>query len=342
MSPQNRRHSGGEYRSAIVLSASFTAIFTAYLAIQNLQSSLNQEKGLGIISLSCMYACIILSGILAPAVLNIIGEKWSLIIPFICHVIYTGTNYYPTFATLLPSSILLGLTAGPMWTSQSVYLSQKAYSYAERTGKDGHAILSRFNGVFFCMFETTQITGNLISSLVLKQGDYNSTSSNDTKFCGKDDCPISLNTTTQIEEPERHIVYILLSVYLVCDFIGLFLTAFLLPPLNKSDNGEKKRVLSSVIACGKGLGELNIALLVPLFMFMAMEQAILWTDYTKVRTRYGIFSVKRVSFLSALFFMLKPLKCRYLLYRQDHHCDCTKVDSPKGGLIRGAMGVEND
>lgn len=283
MAVQNRRHNHkeGEYRSLFVLSASFTAIFTAYLAIQNLQSSLNQEKGLGIISLSCMYACIILSGILAPAILNIIGEKRSLIISFICHVIYTGTNFYPTFATLLPSSILLGLTAGPMWTSQSVYLSQKAYSYTERTGEDGHAILSRFNGIFFCMFETTQITGNLISSLVLQQGSYNKSSSNGTEFCGKDDCPIAVNTSTKIEEPDKHIVYILLSVYLVCDLVGLGLTTFLLPPSKKCSKRTEQKVLRSIIACGKGLGDLNIALLVPLFMFMAMEQAILWTDYTK-------------------------------------------------------------
>ena len=301
MSPQKRGHEGREYRSLVVLSASFTAVFTAYLAIQNLQTSLNQEKGLGIISLSCMYACIILSGILAPAILKLIGEKKILIISFICHVIYTGTNFYPTFATLLPSSILLGITAGPMWTSQSVYLAHKASAYAERTGKDGHATLSRFNGIFFCMFETTQVTGNLISSLVLQQGDYNTNSSNDTElFCGKDDCPISVNTTTKIEEPDRHIVYILLSVYLVCDVIGLCLTTFLLPPLKKSVITEKRKVSDSITRCGKGLGDLNIALLVPLFMFMAMEQAILWTDYTKVGR------LKRFVFTDFLFHLHFP------------------------------------
>ena len=278
----NNGESGGEYRSLVVLSVSFTSIFTAYLAIQNLQSSLNQEAGLGIISLSSLYACIILSGVLAPAILNAIGEKRSLIISFICHVIYTGTNFYPSFATLVPSSVLLGLTAGPMWTSQSVYLAQKAYSYAERKGEDGHAILSRFNGIFFCMFETTQITGNLISSLVLQQGTYEEISTNGTNVCGKDECPIAANTTTEIAEPEKYIVYILLSIYMACDVLGLVLTTFLLPPLTKTKRKEKQ-VLGSLVSCGKALADPNIALLVPLFMFMAMEQAILWTDYTKVK-----------------------------------------------------------
>ncbi|KAH3891094.1 hypothetical protein DPMN_015183 [Dreissena polymorpha] len=179
--------SGRENRNVYILSAAFTAIFTAYIALQNLQSSLNQAAGLGIISLSCMYACIILSGILAPAVISAVGEKRIIVFSFICHVIYTGTNFYPTFGTLIPSSVLLGITAGPMWTSQSVYLSDMALSYASRTGADGHAILSKFNGIFFSMYETTQITGNLISSLVLQQGSYNNTASNDTvKYCGRE------------------------------------------------------------------------------------------------------------------------------------------------------------
>ena len=292
---------GREKLNAYILSGSFTAVFTAYLAIQNLQSSLNQEAHLGIISLSAMYACIILSGILAPAILSIIGEKKILVISFICHVIYTGTNFYPTFATLIPSSVLLGLTAGPMWTSQSVYLSDMAVSYAARHGHDGHATLSKFNGIFFSMYETTQVTGNLISSLVLQQGTYNeSSSANETKLCGRLDCPLESNGTTTIEEPDVHVVYILLGVFLVCDVLGLLLALCFLPPLEKKH--QKFNVGRAVVACGKGLTDPNLAMLVPLIMFMAMEQAILWTDYTKVNispttlTCAYIYAIRRLLF----------------------------------------------
>lgn len=281
------KQEGREKRNAYILSGAFTAIFTAYLAIQNLQSSLNQEEHLGIISLSSMYACIIFSGILAPAVLSLVCEKKIIVFSFFCHILYTGTNFYPTFATLIPSSVLLGLTAGPMWTSQSVYLSEMAYSHALRNGKDGHAVLSKFNGVFFSMYETTQITGNLISSLVLQQGTYNeSDNANETKFCGRLDCPTDSNSTTTIEEPATRVVYILLGVFVVLDVVGLLLALCFLPPLEKKR--EKFRVISAVVACGRGLTDLNLAMLVPLIMFMAMEQAILWTDYTKVR--YVIYS----------------------------------------------------
>ena len=273
---------GRERWHVVVLSGAFTAIFTAYLALQNLQSSLNQESGLGIIGLSAMYACIIISGILAPAVLRLVGEKRTLVIAFLSHIVYTATNFYPRFETLLPSSILLGLTAGPMWTAQSVYLADRAVSYAGRILADEHVILTRFNGIFFAMYETTQITGNLISSLVLQQGNYSEHESNATiKYCGRSDCPREVNAT-KIEEPETRVVYILMGVFLALDVIGVLLTVILLPPLTQASKAAKVPVLKSVMACGRGLADVNLALLVPLIMFMAMEQGILWTDYTKV------------------------------------------------------------
>lgn len=278
---------GKECKNTFVLSAAFMSVFTSYLAIQNLQSSLNEEQGLGIISLSCMYACLIISGMIAPAVINVLGEKRVLVISFMCHIIYIGTNFYPSFITLVPSSVLLGFTAGPMWTSQSVYLATMAYSYAGRTLKDKHAVLSKFNGIFFPMYETTQITGNLISSLVLQQGNYNSNSSSNTlnntitiKFCGSTDCPF-IENAEHIEEPSRDVVFILLGIFLALDIFGLLLTSFFLPPLEKLKH--KGSICKTLSLCGKGLTDVNIILLLPLIVFMAMEQALLWTVYTKVK-----------------------------------------------------------
>ncbi|XP_052798386.1 protein unc-93 homolog A-like [Mya arenaria] len=294
------KHGGKERRNVFVLSASFTAIFTAYLAIQNLQSSLNQADGLGIISLSCMYACIILSGILAPSIIGFLGEKTVIVVSFICHVVYTCTNFYPTFATLIPSSVLLGLTAGPMWTSQSVYLSDMAYSYAGRKNSDSHTILSKYNGIFFAMYETTQITGNLISSIVLQQGTYNYTNTNETvKFCGRYGCPKEVNGTS-IEEPETKVVYILLGVFLVIDVVGVLLAICFLPSIRKPTTRKGSDILKSLISCGKGLCDVDLAMLVPLIMFMAMEQAILWTDYTKSFISCPI-GIQKIGFVMAAY-----------------------------------------
>lgn len=44
-------------------------------AIQNLQSSLNDEGGRGVISLSCLYAAWIVSGMLTPAAIRLFTAK---------------------------------------------------------------------------------------------------------------------------------------------------------------------------------------------------------------------------------------------------------------------------
>ena len=275
---------GREVRNVVILSLSFTSVFTAYLALQNLQSSLNQEEGLGIISLSCLYAFIILSSMLAPTILKLVGIKVSLIVSWVSHCLYTISNFYPTFWTLIPTSVLLGLISGPMWTSQSVYISTNSYSLAERTGKDVHAVLSRMNGIFFTLYELTQITGNLISSLVLNQGndsENNTLTDNITAVCGPNDCPLAANAT-KIEEPESKVVYILLSIFLVFDIIGLVLTVALIPPPAKSKWSIEASTKESVVACVSVLQDTNLFMLVPFIGIMAMEQAVLWTDFTKV------------------------------------------------------------
>ncbi|XP_064597882.1 protein unc-93 homolog A-like [Liolophura sinensis] len=283
MESSNRKKQA--FKSLLFLSVSFQIVFTAYMALQNLQSSLNQEAGLGTVSLSALYACIILSGTLAPVCISKIGAKWSLVAAWVSHCLYTGANFYPRWATLVPASVLVGALAGPLWTSQSVYLTHQAYVYADASGEASSAVLSKFNGIFFTLFETTQITGNLISSLVLKEqpdpGDaYNVTSANVTLTCGADDCPTSANATA-IEEPPTYVVYTLLGVFLALDIIGLVMTIAFLPSLNRKPPKEELSVLKSALSCGKLLTDSKMFLLVPLISFMAMEQGILWSEFTK-------------------------------------------------------------
>lgn len=274
---------GRETWNVVIISVSFFSVFTAYLALQNLQSSLNQEEGLGITSLSCLYAFIILSAILAPWIIKVLGIKISLLISWVSHILYTCSNFYPTFATLLPTSILLGLISGPMWTSQSVFISTNAYSSAEMNKADTHATLSRLNGIFFTFYELTQITGNLVSSLVLNKDDYNMTSVT-TTTCGCNDCPVtsSGNGTSTIEEPEASTVYLMLIIFLVFDVMGFLCTAAFLPSIPKSEWAEQSNVKDSMVACFSAIRNPKLLFLLPFISIMAMEQAVLWTDFTKV------------------------------------------------------------
>ncbi|KAL5013520.1 hypothetical protein ScPMuIL_007790 [Solemya velum] len=270
-----------DLRNTLVLSFSFMLIFTAYMAIEALQSSLNQDEGLGITSLSCLYAFALLSSVLSPLFIKALGCKNVLIAGWICHIIYTCTNFYPSWSTLIPSSILLGSISGPVWTSQGLFITAYSYSLAAENEVELRVALSRLNGVFVAIFMTTSLTGNLISSLVLFQDFSNNTGTFDTgKVCGADDCPGMTNRTILVQ-PEQYIVHTLLGVFLACEFLGLFLTIFFQPRLESSRWVKDTSLKESITACLSGHRDWKLTLMIPFNMSMAIVEAIIAADFTK-------------------------------------------------------------
>ncbi|XP_046330266.2 protein unc-93 homolog A-like [Haliotis rufescens] len=312
---------GKETRSCGVLAASFLAAFTAYLAIQNLQSSLNQQAGLGTISLSVQYACIVFSGILSPAVIRWFGVKNTIILSWICHLIYTGSNFYPAFFTLIPSSVILGTMSGVLWTCQSIYTTMCSFSLVSSTGQSTYTVLSKLNGLFFTVYETTQIPGNLVSSLVFQTG--TNTNGTTEAICGPGFCPLASNGT-DIATPGSEKVYIMLGIYLAFDITALVITVFFLPPLPKSNWSANTSLIGSLSSLFVTLFTSKMIFLVPFIMYQAVEQAVLWGDYTLsyvscpigihmvgfVMATYGV-----VTSLSALLFSrVAKYTGRYLLF----------------------------
>lgn len=75
----------------------------------------------------------------------------------------------PCRYTLVPTSVLLGLGAAPLWSAQGTYLTTVGTAHAEKTGQAGRDVVSRYFGVFFLVFQSSGVWGNLISSLVFGQ-----------------------------------------------------------------------------------------------------------------------------------------------------------------------------
>lgn len=71
----------------------FTWINTLTFA---LQSSLNAEQGMGVASLSVIYASIIISSMfLPPIMIKNLGCKWTIVAGMACYVSYSFGNLYP-------------------------------------------------------------------------------------------------------------------------------------------------------------------------------------------------------------------------------------------------------
>lgn len=96
-------------KNLLVISLGFLLLFTAFQSLQNLQSSLNPDEGLGLASLCVIYASLILSCMFIPPIMiGRLGCKWALVISMCCYVLYTVANFYAKWYTLLPASIFLG------------------------------------------------------------------------------------------------------------------------------------------------------------------------------------------------------------------------------------------
>lgn len=93
-----------------------------------------------------------------------LGCKWTLVVSQVAYMPYIAAQAYAKFYTLVPAALLVGLGAGPLWCSQSVYLKMIAEVYAEHEGRPTSTILARFFGIFFTFYQTSEVWGNLISS----------------------------------------------------------------------------------------------------------------------------------------------------------------------------------
>ena len=83
----------------------------------------------------------------------------AMMVAWVCHVLYTAATFYPSWGLLLPASILVGALSAPLWTAQSLYMTACGYSHARHASDNPYHIFSRFNGIFFAIYETSQITG---------------------------------------------------------------------------------------------------------------------------------------------------------------------------------------
>nr|CAD7601872.1 unnamed protein product [Timema genevievae] len=186
----------GEERKIIVnlmsVSVAFTILYGAFRSMANLQTSMHAEKGLGSSSLAAIYASVVVSSLFLPAFLiRRLTVKWTMSLSMLGYSVFIAAQFYPRFYTLIPAGIVLGLCSAPMWISQATYVTHLAYVYSVVTKEKADMVIMRFYGIFFLFFETSQIWGNLVSSIVLSYSKYKPLppDSEYLKRCGAEFCP---------------------------------------------------------------------------------------------------------------------------------------------------------
>ncbi|XP_067845319.1 protein unc-93 homolog A-like [Heptranchias perlo] len=154
-------------KNVLVVSFGFLMLFTAFGGLQSIQSSLNSDQGLGLASLSVIYAALILSSMfLPPVMIKYLGCKWTIVISMCGYVAFSIGNFYASWYTLIPTAIILGFGGAPLWSAKCTYLTICGNRNARKNNKIAENIINHYFGVFFLIFQSSAVWGNLMSSLI--------------------------------------------------------------------------------------------------------------------------------------------------------------------------------
>lgn len=264
----------------------------------------------GTVSLSAIYAALVLSCIFVPTFLiKRLTVKWTLCVSMLCYAPYIGSQFYPKFYTLVPAGILLGLGAAPMWAAKATYLTQAGGVYAKLTDQPVDAIIVRFFGFFFLAWQTAELWGNLVSSLVLSEGEFghtNSTISNKIKSCGANFCVSRNGADESLQRPPDSDIYKISAIYLTCVIIAVIIVALFVDPLSRY--GEKQRRADSqelsgiqlLSATAYQLKKPYQQLLIPITVWIGMEQAFIGADFTQAYISCAL-GVQKVGYVMMCF-----------------------------------------
>ncbi|CAG0879668.1 unnamed protein product [Cyprideis torosa] len=264
-------------KNVVLISISFTCLFTAFQSMAYLQSSINPNEGLGTASLSVIYVALVLSCMFLPTYLiKTFTVKWTLCFCMLTYSLYIAGQFYPRFYTLIPGAIILGMGAAPMWSAKCTYLSQVGAKYAELTGSNVEQVVVKFFGIFFFCFQTSL--------------DFNATEEELSK-CGINFCGMSTNTSnnSNLEPPADSKIYTLSSIYLICALSSAVIIAFFVDPLTRygeaDRNGpEGKEPLSGyrlLIATFLHLRNPYQLLILPLTLWSGVEQGYFSAEFTR-------------------------------------------------------------
>ncbi|XP_020586980.1 UNC93-like protein 3 isoform X2 [Phalaenopsis equestris] len=238
-----------------ILSFAFLFIFSAYGAAQNLQSTVNTEQGLGTISMGILYLSFTFFSVFASVVVRWMGSKKALVLGTTGYLLFIASNLKPSWYTMVPASLYLGFTASIIWVGQGTYLTSAARSHAKDWNLHEGTVIGGFNGEFWGFFASTQVIGNLISLLLLQDGNEGGGS-----------------TGTGL----------LFTVFLGCMLLGAILMCFLSKRDEKEEDFPSHASIATLLkSITAPLLEMRVLLIIPLLAYSGLQQAFVWAEFTK-------------------------------------------------------------
>eukprot|EP01130_Rhizamoeba_saxonica_P007357 TRINITY_DN2974_c0_g1_i1.p1 TRINITY_DN2974_c0_g1~~TRINITY_DN2974_c0_g1_i1.p1 ORF type:complete len:425 (-),score=50.67 TRINITY_DN2974_c0_g1_i1:39-1313(-) len=240
------------------LAFSSLMLFSSFNSIQNLSSSFLSESNLGYSSIATIYISLIISAVfIGPFLVKALRAKYALAAGGLlyCSFIYANlicsySNYeVETCSTVLyPTAVYLGIGASIFWSGQGTYLTLAAYNYANSKNEQSDTAMGLFNGIFFGIFQMSQIIGGILASVVL----------------------------TNMGDSGKQTLILIYSVLATVASLSFLLLVDEKGDERKDDQSILQKVFQAILL----LKQKKMICLVPVMIYSGLEQAFVFGNYT--------------------------------------------------------------
>ncbi|XP_049873745.1 UNC93-like protein isoform X2 [Pectinophora gossypiella] len=198
---------------------------------------------------------------------------------FISYMPYMAAQLWPSFYSMVPTGFILGLGGGILWCAICVYVAAIAEAYSKIHKISLEVIFPRFLCIFFVFYNLSEVSGNLVSSLVLSSDDNEAavTSLNASQIpelCGANFLPSADAHKALLHQPPEKI-QMLVGIYIACMIGAVIVLAVGVDPMDRYKTKESKTTTTSGLALltvtVKLLAEPNQLLLIAMSMFVGMQ-----------------------------------------------------------------------
>jgi len=229
-----------------------------------------------------------------PLLNNFASRKKLILFGILCTVGFMACNWYTSYYTLLPGTLLFGIGVPIVWMTSLVYLRELAFYYTRNCTLKDTDIASYFIGILIAFSVVGYLVGNATIAAVLallksENVNNNATSTNlnsnstvSSKECQTNDNGLQFDSLT---------INILRGILIMYPILSLMAVIFL-DELEKPQcqinigismlSAATKQVWLSGISVIKALIKKEMLMSCPLFFTSGIGLGFMYTSYTKV------------------------------------------------------------
>ena len=275
------------YKNLLGVCLSIVFVYGSFIGLGSLQSSINEDDGLGLTSVSVVYGTKMVALVFTPTVNAAIGSKYSVVLSYIFFVPFMLANYYPKWYTLIPVSVLMGVGHSFLFVNGLVHTSLVADMYAKYLNEKPADAIILFAGAFGMALKVSQVLGSIVSSAVLFDFDskwyLNQSFAEPEDYVSNDTCS---NTEAAYVEQDT-LYFVLVTLYVLSAIIGIGVSVMLVEHLATDlkfisfRNFFQHYVSKPLSKLFKLLISLKMALLFPLFVVNGISLGFILGTFPK-------------------------------------------------------------